>query len=185
MTQNVRSWRCVMLTFAIFSTASAIAQPRQLDPSMSDWIYRQYADVDTGKMTPGAGLMSTADLPLSDKRPGEKRYAYLAVRVTLSKSIESAFSVDSIGSDPRAGACDPDTCSLKIRFGSAQPQLFLAREDPRGSHTYVLKDSRTFLEIVAKHSGPIEVQYQDLNKRTLRFQFMAAKPLQPSRLPTR
>jgi hypothetical protein len=185
MAYCIRLSKCIVSAIAATASASIVAQPTQADPAVTDWIYGQHADIVTGVMTPGASLMSTNALPLSELRKHEKRNAYLGVRRTPEQSMEATFSVDGNSSAPKAGACDPVACSLKVRFGTSAPQTFIAVQHPNANFHYVIKDARTFWDVAAKSTGPIEVQYQDLSNRTFEFQFMTKKPLQPNKLQKR
>ena len=163
------------------ATRPSFAQSNQEFPTQREWTYAPQPDLHTGEFQPEATLMSRNTLPLPAKTK-LTNYGYLSVRSDPKRPVKVALSTEK--RLPGAGAmnCKPSGCLVKMRFGSGSPLSFRALPTKDWPEQIVLEDGSAFVKEASRLTGPIEVQFPDLENGTATYQFTTATPLRMERL---
>jgi hypothetical protein len=171
------------IAFAVLTAATlpSFAQSSQEFPTQREWKYAPQPDLHTGVLEPEATLMSRNTLPLPVKTK-LTNYGYLSVRTDPSRPVKVALSTEK--RPPGAGAmdCKPSGCLVRVRFGTTPPHSFRALPGKDWPEQIVLEDGSAFVKEASRTTGPIEVQFSDLENGTANYQFTSAAPLRMERL---
>ncbi len=163
------------------ATWPSFAQSNQEFPTQLEWGYAPQPDLHTGEFQPEATLMSRNTLPL----PAKTRltnYGYLSVRNDPSRPVKVALSTERRLPGTGAMDCKRPGCLVRVRFGTTPPLSFRALPGKDWPEQIVLEDGSAFVKEASRTTGPIEVQFSDLENGTATYQFTSATPLRMERL---
>ena len=172
----------IRLTVIAVACATA-ASANQEFPPQRNWTYSDEPHIDTGVFQPQATLMSRNTLPLP-AATALTNFGYLAVRRDPGQPIAVILSIEPRMPPARALDCKPAGCSLKIRLGDGPAVPFKAVPD-KYMHRVTLRNGDAFVGAAARHTGRIEVQFQDLENGPATYHFTTGQPLDAGRIMTK